>query len=85
MFTFDKLIYRFMKDNKLGSYLFTALAFAAALIYIHGIQMNHTVSSTDALNKAIKATSIGQDDLRALRDDMKELEVEIAVLKEKGR
>ena len=85
MFEFNKIIYKIMKDNKLGSYLFTALAFAAALIYIHGIQLNHTVSSTDALNKAIKATSVCQDDLRALRDDIKELEVEIAVLKEKRR
>jgi hypothetical protein len=92
MFKFDKIIYNIMRDNRLGSYLFTALAFAGALIYIHGLQIQNQVDqakvlteTTKAMNEAIKSTTICEDELRELRKDFKSLEVDIAILKEKGR
>ena len=92
MFKFDKIIYKIMKDNKLGSYLFTVLAFASALLYIHGQQIKHQVGqaevlkeTTEAMHKAIEATGICQDDLARMRERLSSVEVELAVMKEKGR
>ena len=78
-----KVIISIMKDNKYLQVLFIAACFAVGLVYIQHLTIDSQKKLSEGLEKAVNAQVICQDELRELRKDLKDLEIELVKLKEK--
>lgn len=77
------ILIKMAQNNKFIQWLVIAGCFTCGLVYIQHLTIDSQKKLSEGLQKAVEAQVICQDELRALRSDLKAVEIEMAKMKAK--